>query len=82
MQAAGAADAAEELDRYGITNELCEFVSGLTYSTFRSVATDLEDGVQQWPCPLEATVSGKSDPAQGGLPVHVHKDAPLMRRGQ
>jgi len=34
-QAAGAAADAEELARYGITDTLCEFVSGCTYSTFR-----------------------------------------------
>eukprot|EP00983_Pelagomonas_calceolata_P112591 1159895-Pelagomonas_calceolata.AAC.5 len=34
QKAAGAAAGAEELARYAITDELCEFVSGLTYSTF------------------------------------------------
>ncbi|KAF5831082.1 hypothetical protein DUNSADRAFT_13638 [Dunaliella salina] len=40
QKAAGAAAGAEELARYAITDELCEFVSGLTYSTFSDMDMD------------------------------------------
>jgi hypothetical protein len=38
VQAQREAEEAEDLRQHSITEELCEFVSGLTYSTFRSVS--------------------------------------------